>query len=62
MEANMQSTIAKAYGKPVQARLRENELELLDEWRRKQKNIPTRPEAIRQLIRLIQHQLLADQT
>jgi metal-responsive CopG/Arc/MetJ family transcriptional regulator len=36
---------------PVQARMSNDLLEAIDGWRREQKNPPTRPEAIRQLVK-----------
>lgn len=37
-------------GVPVQVRLKETLLETIDAWRRRQADLPTRPEAIRRLI------------
>jgi len=36
---------------PVQVRLQKNLFDAIESWRRKQEIIPTRPEAIRELIR-----------
>jgi metal-responsive CopG/Arc/MetJ family transcriptional regulator len=36
---------------PVQARMPKDLLETIDGWRREQKNPPTRPEAIRRLVK-----------
>lgn len=40
------------HGTPIQIRLQRTLLEALESWRREQENIPSRPEAIRQLLRL----------
>lgn len=37
-------------GVPVQTRLQEDALARLDAWRRKQPDVPTRPEALRRLM------------
>lgn len=37
---------------PVMVRLSPDQTEAVDQWRRKQRDIPTRPEAIRQLVEL----------
>jgi hypothetical protein len=37
-------------GTPVQVRLRDGLLASLDQWRRKQPDLPNRPEAMRRLI------------
>lgn len=37
-------------GIPVQVRLKESLLDTIDAWRRRQDDLPTRPEAIRRLI------------
>jgi len=37
-------------GVPVQVRLKESLLDTIDAWRRRQDDLPTRPEAIRRLI------------
>jgi metal-responsive CopG/Arc/MetJ family transcriptional regulator len=37
-------------GTPVQVRLKDDLLASLDEWRRKQPDLPNRPEAMRRLI------------
>ena len=39
-------------GTPVQVRLLEKELDNLDRFRREQRNPPSRPEAIRELMRV----------
>jgi hypothetical protein len=51
MEANMNSTIEETrHGTPIQVRLREELLSALEDWRRNQQSIPSRPEAIRRLL------------
>jgi hypothetical protein len=51
MEANMHDTIDETqHGKPIQVRLREELLSALENWRREQASIPSRPEAIRRLL------------
>jgi hypothetical protein len=51
MEANMHSTIDETrHGTPIQVRLREELLSALEDWRRSQQSIPSRPEAIRRLL------------
>jgi metal-responsive CopG/Arc/MetJ family transcriptional regulator len=47
----MPSTITPGRAKPVQVRLRKNLLEAIESWRREQESIPSRPEAIRELVR-----------
>ena len=37
-------------GTPVQVRLQPNDLVAVDDWRRKQVDLPSRPEAIRRLV------------
>ena len=37
-------------GTPVQVRLTAEDIEALDAWRRKQDDIPSRPEAVRRLL------------
>jgi metal-responsive CopG/Arc/MetJ family transcriptional regulator len=52
MEANMHSIIAQEsqHGTPVQVRLHQKLLEAIENWRRGQASIPSRPEAIRRLL------------
>ena len=38
------------HGTPVQVRLQKSLFDALESWRRKQKTIPSRPEAIRSLL------------
>jgi metal-responsive CopG/Arc/MetJ family transcriptional regulator len=38
------------HGKPVQVRLQKSLFEAIESWRRKQRTIPSRPEAIRRLL------------
>jgi hypothetical protein len=38
------------HGTPVQVRLQKSLFEAIESWRRKQKTIPSRPEAIRRLL------------
>jgi len=38
-------------GTPVQVRLQPDMLKALDDWRREQPNIPSRPEAIREAVK-----------
>jgi hypothetical protein len=42
---------AQQHGTPVQVRLHKGLLEAIERWRRDQESIPSRPEAIRQLLR-----------
>jgi metal-responsive CopG/Arc/MetJ family transcriptional regulator len=51
-EAEMHSTIAQEpqRGMPVQVRLQQKLLEAIENWRREQESIPSRPEAIRRLL------------
>jgi hypothetical protein len=37
---------------PVLVRLKPAELKIVDDWRRKQEDLPSRPEAIRRLVEL----------
>ena len=47
----MQTTITPApHGKPVQVRLHQQLFDAIESWRRGQEAIPSRPEAIRQLL------------
>jgi metal-responsive CopG/Arc/MetJ family transcriptional regulator len=39
------------HGMPVQVRLHKNLFDALEGWRRKQETIPSRPQAIRELLR-----------
>jgi len=46
----MPDTDAHAPGTPIQVRMDESLLTALEEWRRSQKMIPSRPAAIRRLV------------
>jgi Ribbon-helix-helix protein, copG family len=46
----MTDTYTHAPGMPVQVRMDEQLLTALEEWRRSQKTIPSRPAAIRRLV------------
>jgi hypothetical protein len=51
MEAKMQGIESHSeHGTPVQVRLRKNLFDALEGWRRKQAKIPSRPQAIRDLL------------
>jgi hypothetical protein len=51
MEASMHDTINETrHGTPVQVWLREELLSALEDWRRAQERIPSRADAIRQLL------------
>ena len=39
-------------GTPIQVRLQAPALDEIDQWRRREKDVPTRPEAIRRLVKL----------
>lgn len=43
---------ATATGEPVMVRIQPEMARLLDDWRRKQEDLPGRPEAIRRLVEL----------
>jgi hypothetical protein len=43
---------ATGVGDPITVRLHEKALALLDEWRRQQPDLPSRPEALRRLAEL----------
>jgi hypothetical protein len=48
----MHTTVAHEpqHGTPVQVRLHQKLLEAIEDWRRNQQSIPSRPEAIRRLL------------
>lgn len=44
------NTRAKATGTPILVRVQPANLSLLDQWRKEQDDLPSRPEAIRRLV------------
>ncbi len=44
-----------AIGTPVLVRLQDDTLRVIEDWRRKQEDMPSRPEAIRRLVELGLH-------
>jgi hypothetical protein len=44
---------ATGVGKPITVRLQPDALRVLDKWRKRQPDLPTRPEAIRQIIGIL---------